>query len=224
MRGYGRGRSRAGLAARTSGSRKFSGALKAAAERGRNQTDSVRPLLRPRRFVIGTARTPGRLRGFTILELLVAVVMVAIVAAVAIPVHFARPEVTLENACILLARDLRAAQNRAAYEGDVSVVTFDEDGGGYSVTNSVGTVIDHPRTDGPFVRRYDADAVFDGVHVRMVDTGNDRSLVYDERGFALEAGRIVLTFGGDAREVLVARDTGDVTILGSTSGWVDRGF
>lgn len=162
--------------------------------------------------------------GFTIPELLLAVVAIAIVAGIAIPMHFGRADVTLENACILLAEDLRAAQNTAAYRGQAMSVVFDEDGGGYRVVDEHGSVVQHPRTDLPFIRRYDRDGVFEGVHVRLVDLGDDRTLVYDSRGFALEAGRLSLAFDGALRDVLVARDTGDVDLVGSTSGWSDGGL
>jgi len=142
-----------------------------------------------------------RRAGFTIPELLVALVAIAIVAGIAIPMHFARAEVTLENAGVLLARDLRAAQNGAAYHGRSLRVDFDDDGGGYRVLDPRGQVVEHPRTGEPFVRRYDRD-----------------------RGFALESGRLVLVYGGDTRELLVERYTGEVILVGSTSGWVDDGY
>ena len=41
-------------------------------------------------------------------------------AGLAIPAYFGRSEVTLENAAILLAKDLRAAQNRSAFMADVT--------------------------------------------------------------------------------------------------------
>ena len=69
-----------------------------------------------------------RRRGFTIPELMIAVVAIAVVAGIAIPMHFGRSEVTLENAAILLARDLRAAQNNAAYMGRTMTISFDEEG------------------------------------------------------------------------------------------------
>lgn len=166
----------------------------------------------------------SRRAAFTILELMIAVVAIAIVAGIAIPLHFGRAEVTLENACILLARDLRAAQNNAAYSGRKMTVVFDEDGGGYRVVDDHGSVVEHPRTNGPFERRYDYDGVFRGVYVRMVELGEDRALTYDQRGFALEQGRVVLAYDRDTRELVISRDTGDVNILDSSSGWVDKGL
>jgi Tfp pilus assembly protein FimT len=166
----------------------------------------------------------SRRKAFTIPELLTAVMCIAILASVAIPMHFGRSDITLENACVLLARDLRTAQNNAAFTGRPMTVIFDEDGGGYRVLDESGALVQNPRTDLPFERRYGSDAVFRGVHVRMVDFGKDRSLAFDPHGFATEKGRVMLTFGDDARELFVSRDTGNVTIIGSTSHWADDGL
>ena len=102
----------------------------------------------------------GRRGGFTILELLIALMLIAIVASLAVPSWFDRSEVTLENACVLLARDLRLAQNRAAVLGEETVVEFSTAGTGYTVYDPWGKTIMHPRTRRPFHRDYAADGVF----------------------------------------------------------------
>ena len=155
---------------------------------------------------------------------MIAVVAIAVVAGIAIPMHFGRSEVTLENAAILLARDLRATQNNAAYMGRTMTISFDEDGGGYRVVDEHGKVVEHPRTGRDFVRRYQRDGVFEGVFVRLVDLGGDRALVYDERGFALESGKVELVFERDSRELFVDEHSGGVHIPGSTTGWKDPGI
>lgn len=160
--------------------------------------------------------------GFTILELLGVLVTLSIVAAVAVPAYFARGEITLENASVLLARDLRAAQNRSAYLGEPAWITFLEDG--YRVTDMQDAVIRNPRTDRPFDRRYSHDGVFRGVRVHKVRFGEDHVLPYDEKGEPLEGGTIVLEFRGDTRELRVEKRTGKVRIIDSTSGWKDPGY
>ena len=163
-------------------------------------------------------------RGFTILELMVSLVVVSMVAAMAIPAYFAEPSVTLENASVLLARDLRAAQNRSAYMAEAGRFVFRRDGDGYVVTDRKGSVIVNPRTHGPFYRRYGSDGVFRGVKVSDVHAGRDWTLMYDDRGRPIESARITLTYEDDIRVVVVEKGSGDVTILGSTSGWNDRGY
>lgn len=166
----------------------------------------------------------NRWKGFTILELLVTLFVISILAAIAIPAFFRQPEITLENASVLLAHDLRAAQNRSAYMAEPCYFEFTADGQGYRVTDPNGDVILNPATGLPFVRQYSEDAVFDGVEVLLVEAGGDRVMEYDERGRARESARITLGYEGDSRIVVVEGGKGTVTIVGTTSGYVDQGY
>jgi hypothetical protein len=151
-------------------------------------------------------------------------ITISIVAAVAIPAYFARSEITLENASVLLAQDLRAVQNRSAYLGQPAWVSFLKDQDGYEVIDGSGELIRNPRTDRPFERRYSQDGVFRGVRVCEVSVGKDDTLAYDELGRPLAEGKIVLEFLGDTRVLLVEKRTGKVRIVGSSSDWKDRGY
>lgn len=156
-------------------------------------------------------------RGFTLTELIVALVAMACVAAIAIPAFFERSEVTLENAAVLLARDLRTAQNRAAYMGQDVRFEFDEDGGGYHVTPG-------PGDDAYLIeRRYGRDAVFRGVRIDEVRLDGD-VLVYLPLGYPRQRALIVLHYESDERVVVVEANTGRLTILGTTSGFTDDGY
>lgn len=163
-------------------------------------------------------------KGFTILELLIALVVLSSIAAMAIPAFFEEPSVTLENASVLLARDLRAAQNRSAYMAEPCRFVFRRDGDGYVTTDRKGAVILNPRSRQPFSRRYSSDGVFRGVVVTNVRAGRDWTLIYDDRGRPIESATITLTYEDDVRVLLVEKGSGDVTILGSTSGWNDQGY
>ena len=162
--------------------------------------------------------------GFSLSELFASLACVAIVSAVTIHGWFDQGGVTLENAAILLARDMRAAQNRSAFLGKPSRFTFDADGEGYSVVDERGEVILHPRTDLPFVRRFPEAGVFRGVHLIDMSFGADASVIFDEEGRPLESGEVTLAFGADRRTISLAKESGHLTILGSSSGWQDGGY
>ena len=51
-------------------------------------------------------------QAFTIFELTITLVVISVFAAVCITHYFGRGDITLEKASVLLAKDLRAAQNR----------------------------------------------------------------------------------------------------------------
>ena len=163
-------------------------------------------------------------KGLTILQFLLLLTAIAIGASVAIPAYFSRPDVTLENAAVLLARDLRSVQNRSAYLGLPARLEFFPEGNGYRATDENGNVVHNPRTDLLFIRDYNRDAVFEGVSVNSLDLGEDRRVTYDGRGFATATGRITLVMGDAERTIVVEKRTGNISILGSTSGWQDLGF
>ena len=168
---------------------------------------------------------PGRCkssRGFTIVELLIVLLLLSLCAATSVRWYFSNSDVTLENAAILLARDLRAAQHRSIFLGEPSRFHFTDDGSGYAVLDPRGALAHNPQTDESFVRSYPDDGVFAGVRVVEVSAGNDRTLEIDGRGLPLEDMRVTLAFGDDRRTVRLDRKSGVITLVGSTSGWVDR--
>jgi hypothetical protein len=165
-----------------------------------------------------------RKQGFTLLDLLLALIAIAIVASLAIPAYFANPKVTLENAGILLAHDLRAAQNRAAYFAEPCLFVFMEEGRGYQVTDKDGDILIHQSTQLGFVRRYAEDGVFEGVEILKIEAGGDMQINFDAQGRPLEGARITLGYRGDRRVVELEQGSGSVKLIGSTSDFVDRGY
>jgi prepilin-type N-terminal cleavage/methylation domain-containing protein len=163
-------------------------------------------------------------RGFTILELILTLVLISVVAAFAVQSYFDRGEVTLESASVLLARDLRTAQNRSAYLGEPVRIEFFDDGDGYRAVAPDGEVIHNPCTDEAFVRRYSVDGVFEGVKILAVDFEAGRVVEYDSHGQVRSGGTIMLAFGGDRREIEIEPRSGRISIIGSTSAWSDLGF
>lgn len=165
------------------------------------------------------ARTRG---AFTLAELLLVLLLLSLCAATTVRWYFSKADVTLENAAVLLAHDLRAAQHRSIFLGVPSRFLFLPDGSGYVVMDTQGEVAHNPLTDEPFLRAYPDDGVFLGVHVLEARAGDDRTLEIDGRGSVLEDLTVQLAFGDERRTVELERKSGLITIVGSTSGWVDR--
>lgn len=162
--------------------------------------------------------------GFSLLHLLIALVGVSVVATLAIPRYFSHAHITLENAAVLLAQDLRTAQNRAAYSSETLFFRFFPDGDGYEVVTKSGQQVSDPRTGRAFVRRYSSDAVYRGVQIDSLVAGDDGTLVLTPFGEISDAVTARLVFEGRERVVRAARSSGIVTIEGSTSGFVDDGY
>ena len=162
--------------------------------------------------------------GFTLLHLLITLVAVSVIAAMAIPRYFSHYHITLENGAVLLAQDLRTAQNRAAYSGETLFMRFFADGDGYEVVTKTGTPIVDPRTGRAFVRRYSIDGVYEGVSIQSVQAGDDATLVLTARGEISHQLRVQMVFQSGERVIHAERGSGLVSIEGSTSGFVDDGY
>ena len=153
-----------------------------------------------------------RSSGFTILELLILMVLLGVAASVGIPSYFGRPDVTLRNAAELLANDLRELGGRAAVYREGLSLRFDEDGGGYRATDWNGQLLVSPYGAGPYVRRYDSDAVFRGVTVEALEPKAPRSVTFAANGTASHSIAVTIEYGGETRVVKLAARTGIVTI------------
>lgn len=147
---------------------------------------------------------------------------VALLASMGIPTFFSRAEVTLDNAAVLLARDLRAAQNRAAFLHSVAVFEFLPDGEGYRVTTRQGWLVRHPEADEMFERHYAGSGVFEGVEVASIEFGGDNAIVFDERGRPSRGGDVTLTFGDERRVVRLLPRTGRIQVFGLQRRWFDQ--
>lgn len=143
-------------------------------------------------------RTPRA--GFTLLELVLMLALLAVAASAGMSWYFDRSTVTLHNAGELLVEDLKIAQQRAAFAADTTRVSFSN--GGYRIANSAGVLIQNPRTALPFERDYGRDAVFRGVSIEQVDFGAGRTHInFDAQGVPDGSGSVLLTFQGDRLEL-----------------------
>ena len=164
-------------------------------------------------------RTRARLRGFTLPELIASLAVMGIVATLSLPAYFNRPSVTLEKASLLLARDLRAAQNRAAIWRQRLGFRFNDHG--YQVVDENGAVVLGPLSQ-PFRRDYEVDAVFEGVEVLNLDFGGKQELWYDAHGESESGGSLTLRYLGDhVRRIAITKRTGRISIQGTSSDYTD---
>jgi len=144
-----------------------------------------------------------------------------VVAGLAIPAWYARHDVTLDSAALLLARDLRATQNRAAYLGISAKVVVDSDG--WRAFDGQGRPLSRTGGSERIERRFSIDGVFEGVRIERIDLGPDDALAFGPMGQALEAGAVVLSFRGEQRILHVFEKSGLVSIEGLQRDWVDDG-
>ena len=144
-----------------------------------------------------------------------------LIAATAIPAWFGRGDVTLEQAAILLARDLRAVQNQAVIVGRNIELEFLPDGDGYKAIDELGGEVTLYSDGIPLARRYNADGVFQGVRVRSVTLEEAGPIKYSPSGYALNGGQIVLSLREERIIVSISPESGWVSIEGLSKPWQD---
>lgn len=164
-----------------------------------------------------------RKAGVSLLVVLIILAALALAAGLAIPAFFARHRVTLDNAAKLIARDLRVAQNWAAYSGEEAIFSFNDDGTGYRLKDGKGRVVERPDQKGIFARSFSADAVFEGIRISDVQCGPDGAIIFDPQGRVLAPGSVRVLFGSDSRVLHVEAPSGLVSIDGLESEWQDTG-
>jgi len=166
----------------------------------------------------------GGCAAFSLLELVIALTLITIASAIAIPAFYSQPGITLDNAAILLARDLRYAQNSAVLIGEETHLVVDGDGDGYEVQRASGRPLCNPVGGGPLIRRYSGDAIFEGVRLPNVESDNGRTLRFSRRGFCLQRGQIELRYGDCVRILTVMQGSGRIAIDGLLTPWSDDGL
>lgn len=148
--------------------------------------------------------------------------LLACVATASIWAYFTRSEVTLTNAANLLVEDLHMAQSRALFLDTPVEVVFDADGRGYRVVDGQGGAPSGLRELDLTGRRYDIDAVFEGVAIARIegaevpsdpdDPGGERarrSVRFDATGAITRSVWITLAYRGETRTVQVDAQVGN---------------
>lgn len=161
-------------------------------------------------------------RGVGLIGVLSSLAIVAFLAGLVIPAFFSRHDVTLDNAAILLARDLRAVQNRAAHLGQEVSLRFDVHG--WQALDERGQPLTRFASSERIERRLDADAVFEGVTLEAIDFGADSQVEFDRSGHPMASGSLEVAFRDQRRHLSLEASSGRVTITGLTRSWNDEGL
>jgi Tfp pilus assembly protein FimT len=166
---------------------------------------------------------PRSSSGISIAHIASFLAVVALFSCIAIPLFFGQPKVTLDSAAILLAQDLRLAQNEAVLASQTTSLALDENGDGYAIEYSSGRVLANPVGGEDLRRVYSFDAIFRGVQIEAVK--DSASLVsFSRDGFSLNGASFRLEYGDETRLVHVAKGNGEISIDGLHSPFDDSGL
>lgn len=158
--------------------------------------------------------------GFTLAEIIVVIVILAIASLVAIPVFSTGADMQVRSAANKIAADLDYAKGLAVTHQKNYTVAFTPSAESYQIQDNTGTAIDHPMRSGLFVEDLSADRRISRVDI--VDTNFDsEAITFDYLGAPysgtdtsspLNSGRIILTADTFTLYVDIEPVTGYVTI------------
>ncbi len=154
--------------------------------------------------------------GFTMIEMVVVMAILAIAAAIVVPMMSSAGGMRVRAAVNMVAADLEYAKSMSLSRGQRYSVVFDKDFEIYQIIDESGTPIPHPVKKGsPYtidfrVDRVDiVDANFDGHN----EVGFDYlGSPFNGAGAPLNSGVVTLRAGGITRTVTVEPVTGYISI------------
>ncbi len=150
---------------------------------------------------------------FTLVEIIVTLVILAIVAAMTVPYVTGAASIQASSAARLIMSDLEYAQSQAITTQSPVSVTFSVSGNSYTVSNASGTLI-HPISKQAYVVDFDTLGGFGNVSVSAADFGGALNVTFDALGAPDNNGTVTVIAGSHTYTVTVAPVSGRVTVSG----------
>ncbi len=161
-----------------------------------------------------------RIRGFTLVELLIVIAIISIAALTAIPMMSSAASMQIRSAANMLVADLEYAKSLAISRAQNYSVVFDVAADSYQIEDQFGAVLPHPVKKGfNYVINFQNDGRLDKVDIASVnfDTTNEVKFdylgsPYNGGGTPLNNGVVSLQAGGTTTTVTVEPVTGFISI------------
>jgi len=157
-------------------------------------------------------RTRRRGLGFTIVEILVVVVLLAIAAMVVVPHVTSTTDLEVLSAARLLAADLQYAQNVAITDQEPVTVTIEAGADSYRLWSNESDPLIHPITKSDYRVDFASQRGFSHLDIVSADFGGASAVTFDSLGAPDNAGSITLQAGSHVYRLNVADITGKVTV------------
>ncbi len=151
-------------------------------------------------------------RGFTVIEILIVVVILAIAAMTAIPMMSSAGSVQVGSVSNMIAADLEYAKSLAITKGQDFTVVFDTGGDSYRIEDQSGSTIAHPVKKG-FDYVIDLqDEGLDKADIAGADFAGTPEVTFDYLGSPDNGGTVSVQGGGRTVTISVEAVTGYITV------------
>jgi len=150
--------------------------------------------------------------GFTVIEILVVVVIIAIAAMIAVPMMTSGASMQIRSAANVIAADLEYAKSMAISRQNIYAVVFDKDNDSYQIEGPNG-IIDHPVKKGfQYLVSFRDDSRLNKVDIYDVAFDGTSEVKFDYLGSPSNGGVITLRADGIPMTIQVEAVTGFITI------------
>lgn len=158
-------------------------------------------------------------RAFTIIEILIVVVLLAIAGMMVVPMMSSAASIQIESAANIVAADLEYAKSMAISRQKIYAVVFNKSTESYQIEDPNG-VIDHPVKKGfKYVVNFSSDSRLNRVDIFDADFDGTNTVQFDYLGSphnssngALNSGVISLQAAGITKTIRVEPVTGYISI------------
>ncbi len=159
-------------------------------------------------------------RGFTLVELIIVVLVLAIAAAIVVPAIGTAADVQVVSAARVLASDLETTRSLALTTQQPHTLVFSTDRGAYKVVVDYGgepyasvDAVEHPvRAGRAYETTVSEQQGMRSVAVTNVDFGGDAYVTFDAQGEPFDSGNVTLQAGDVQMIVSVESLTGIVNV------------
>ena len=156
---------------------------------------------------------PGFRGGFTLIEIIIVVVILAIAAMTAIPLMSSGGSVQIRSAANMIAADLEYARSMSISRGQNYSVVFDKNTESYRIEDQNDNMIPHPVKKGfYYIMNFQNDSRLSKVDITNVNFNTTQRVQFDCLGSPDNGGTINLNANGPAATITVEPVTGFISI------------
>ena len=152
-----------------------------------------------------------RLAGaFTLAEMIVVIIIMAIAAAIIIPQAVGTSSLQARSAARMVMADLEYAQSEAIFTQLPVTVTFDSGGNSYTISNASGPLV-HPINKKDYVVGFDSQTGLKSVSIAAVGFAGS-AVTFDALGAPDSGGSVTVSAKEHSYQIAVAPVSGRVTV------------